>query len=137
MNYRFTWSMLVSILLVSQAVYADPTPDALTARVDEVFAEWNKTNAPGCGVAVSRSGALIYERGFGMANLELGVPITPASIFPAASISKQFTALSILLLAQRGQLSLDDPVWKFIPDWADREHRITIRHLLTHTSGMR
>src|SRR5689334_14896402 len=116
MNYRFTWLMLVLIFLMSQAAYADPTPDALTARVDEVFAEWNETNAPGCGVAVSRNGTLIYERGFGMANLELGVPITPASIFPAASISKQFTALSILLLAQRGQLSLDDPVWKFIPD---------------------
>jgi CubicO group peptidase (beta-lactamase class C family) len=137
MSHKFSWLMLVSTLLVSQAAYADPTPDALTARMDEVFAEWNKTNAPGFGVAVSRNGALIYERGFGMANLELGVPITPASSFPAASISKQFTALSILLLVQRGQLSLDDPVWKFIPDWADREHRITVRHLLTHTSGLR
>lgn len=137
MNYRFTWLMLVQVFLVSQVASADPTPDALKARMDEVFAEWNKTNAPGCGVAVSRNGALIYERGFGMANLELGVPIMPASIFPAASISKQFTAMSILLLAHRGQLSLDDPVWKFIPDWADREHRITIRHLLTHTSGLR
>src|SRR5688572_31839950 len=117
MNYKFTWLMLALILLVSQIASADPAPDALAARMDKVFAEWNKTNAPGCGAAVSRNGSLIYERGFGMANLELGVPITPASIFPAASISKQFTAMSILLLAQRGQLSLDDPVWKFIPDW--------------------
>jgi CubicO group peptidase (beta-lactamase class C family) len=137
MNNRFTWLMLVLILLRSQVAAADPTPDALTTRVDEVFAEWNNTNAPGCGVAVSRNGTLIYQRGFGIANLELGVPIMPASIFPAASISKQFTALSILLLAERGQLSLDDPVWKYIPDWASREHRITIRHLLTHTSGLR
>jgi CubicO group peptidase (beta-lactamase class C family) len=129
--------MLVLVALVSQAASSDPAPDALTTKMDKLFAEWNKTNTPGCGVAVSRNGALIYERGFGMANLELAVPITSASIFPAASISKQFAAMSILLLAHRGQLSLDDPVWKFIPEWADREHRITIRHLLTHTSGLR
>lgn len=137
MNYRLPCLMLVLVTLATQAASSELPPDALKARMDEVFAEWNKTNAPGCGVAVSRNGVLVYERGFGMANLDLGAPITPASIFPAASISKQFTAMSILLLAQRGQLSLDDPVWKFIPDWAGREHRITIRHLLTHTSGLR
>jgi len=79
----------------------------------------------------------VYERGYGMANLELGVSITPASVFPAASISKQFTAMSILLLAKRGQLSLDDEVRKYIPEWADHASRITIRHLLTHTSHYR
>jgi len=72
-----------------------------------------------------------------MASLELGVPITPASVFNVASISKQFTAMSIMLLAQRGQLSLDDEVRKYIPGWADHGSRITIRHLLTHTSGLR
>ena len=72
-----------------------------------------------------------------MASLELGVPITPASVFPAASISKQFTAMSILLLAKRGNLSPDDEVGKFIHEWADHGSRITIRHLLTHTSGLR
>src|SRR5258708_24577675 len=72
-----------------------------------------------------------------MANFELGVPITPASVIPAASISKQFTAMSILLLAKRGQLSLGDEVRKYIPEWADHGSRITIRHLLTHTSGVR
>lgn len=129
--------MLLAGVLATHAASSDPTPDALTARMDKLFADWNKTNAPGCGVAISRNGALIYERGFGLANIELGVPITPASVFPAASISKQFAAMSILLLAERGQLSLDDPVWKFIPEWANREHRVTIRHLLTHTSGLR
>jgi len=72
-----------------------------------------------------------------MANLELGVRITPASVFGAASISKQFTAMSILLLGERGQLSLDDDVSRYVPNWLDREHHITIRHLLTHTSGLR
>src|SRR5260370_33707000 len=86
------------------------------AKVDELFAKWNRSDSPGCSVAISKNGALVYERGYGIANLELGVPITAASIFNAASISKQFTAMSIMLLAQRGQLSLDDDVGKYIPN---------------------
>lgn len=135
MNYRLPCLMLVLMAFASRAA-SSQSPDMLTARVDKLFEEWNKTNAPGCGVAVSRNGALIYGRGFGMASLELGVPVTRTSVFPAASISKQFAATSILLLAQRGQLSLEDPVWKFIPDWVNRNQRITVRHLLTHTSGL-
>jgi CubicO group peptidase (beta-lactamase class C family) len=88
-------------------------------------------------LGIGKNGVPVYERGYGMASLELGVPITPASVLPAASISKQFTAMSILLLAKRGQLSLDDDVQKYIPGWADHGSRITIRHLLTHTSGLR
>lgn len=109
----------------------------VTASVDKLFAQWNRPDSPGCSLGVSRNGVPVYERGYGMANLELGVPITPASVLPAASISKQFTAMSILLLAKRGQLSLDDDVGKYIPEWADHGSRITIRHLLTHTSGLR
>jgi CubicO group peptidase (beta-lactamase class C family) len=109
----------------------------VAARVDQLFAEWNRPDSPGCSLGVSKNGAPVYERGYGMANLELRVPITPASVFPAASISKQFTAMSILLLAERGQLSLDDEVRKHIPEWPDHSSRITIRHLLTHTSGLR
>jgi CubicO group peptidase (beta-lactamase class C family) len=108
----------------------------VTARVDKLFAEWNRSDSPGCGLGVSRNGVPVYEHGYGMASLELGVAVTPASVFPAASISKQFTAMSILLLAGRGQLSLDDEVRKYIPEWADHRSRITIRHLLTHTSGL-
>ena len=66
--------------------------ESLTARVDKLFAEWNRPDSPGCSLGVSQNGVRVYERGYGMANLELGVPITPASVFPAASISKQFTA---------------------------------------------
>jgi CubicO group peptidase (beta-lactamase class C family) len=106
-------------------------------RIDKLFAQWNRSDSPGCSLGVSKNGVPVYERAYGMANLELGVPITPASVFPAASISKQFTAMSILLLAKRGQLSLDDAVQKYIPEWADHGSRITIRHLLTHTSGLR
>ena len=108
-----------------------------TDEVDELFAKWNTPGSPGCGVGISRNGTVVYERGYGMANLDLGVAITPATVFDAASISKQFTATSILLLAGRRQLSLDDDVAKYIPNWGERTQRITIRHLLTHTSGLR
>src|SRR6266496_1731037 len=106
-------------------------------RVDKLFAEWNRPDSPGCSMGVSRNGSVVYQHGYGMANLELGVPITPASVFSLASISKQFTAMSILLLAQRGQLSLDDEVRKYVPELPDYGTPLKIRHLLNHTSGLR
>lgn len=114
-----------------------PPASPIATKVDELFAAWDRQDSPGCSLGVSLDGALVYERGYGMANLELGVPITPASVFHVASISKQFTAMSILLLVQRGHLSLDDEVQKHIPEWSDSRNRITIRHLLTHTAGLR
>ena len=96
-----------------------------------------RTDSPGCAVGISRNGEIVYEHGYGMANLELGVPITPDTVFPIASISKAFTAMSVMLAVQQGKLSLDDEVQKFIPEWKDREDHITIRHLLSHTSGIR
>ena len=137
MNWRTLYFALATVALTTRAELLDRSADPTTAAVDRLFAEWKTINAPGCMVAVSRDGQLIFERGYGMANLEVGVPITAATVLPVASISKQFTAMCILLLTQRGQLSLEDEVWKFFPEWADREHRITIRHLLTHTSGLR
>jgi CubicO group peptidase (beta-lactamase class C family) len=121
----------------SAASGKQPSGESVAARVDQLFAQWNRSDSPGCSLGVSKHGVPVYERGYGMANLELEVSITPAAVFPAASISKQFTAMSILLLAQRGQLSLDDEVRKYIPEWVDHGSGITIRHLLTHTSGLR
>jgi len=112
-------------------------PESATSKVDQLFTQWSNSDTPGCSLGVSRNGALLYERGYGMANLELGVPITPASVFHVASVSKQFTAMSILLLTQRGQLSLDDEVRKYVPEWADHGNGVTVRHLLSHTSGVR
>jgi CubicO group peptidase (beta-lactamase class C family) len=120
------------------AAKANPSPaESVTARVDKLFAEWNRSDSPGCSLAISQNGVLVYERGYGMANLELGVAIRPASVFHVASISKQFTAMSLLLLVQRGQLSLDDEARKYITELPDFGSRLTIRHLLTHTSGLR
>lgn len=76
---------------------------ATTARVDRLFAEWNKAGSPGCSVGISENGSVLYTRGYGMASVELEVPITPQTVMGAASISKQFTAMSILLLAERGK----------------------------------
>ena len=111
--------------------------ESSSARVDEIFAQWNRPDSPGCSVGISRDGLTVHERGYGMANLELDVPITPASAFEAASISKQFTAMSIMLLAQRGRLSLEDQVRKYLPELPDHGTPLTIRHLLNHTSGLR
>ena len=80
---------------------------------------------------------MLFERGYGMANLERKVPISASTIFDPASIAKPFTALSIMLLAEQGKLSLDDEVWKHVPEWVNRQDRVTIRHLVAHTAGLR
>jgi CubicO group peptidase (beta-lactamase class C family) len=115
------------------AAAADSTP----ARVDSIFARWDHVNSPGCAVGVSRNGEMVYERGYGMSNMEYAIAITPKSIFHVASISKQFTAFSILLLEQDGKLSTTDDVRKYIPELPSYGKTITIDHLLHHTSGLR
>jgi CubicO group peptidase (beta-lactamase class C family) len=111
--------------------------DSLARTVDRVFDAWRGTEVPGCALGVSRGGRVVYEHGYGMANLETGTPITPSSIFHVASVSKQFTAMAIMLLARDGKLSVDDDIRKYLPELPDYGTRITIRHLLTHTSGLR
>jgi CubicO group peptidase (beta-lactamase class C family) len=105
-------------------------------RADAVLARWAGRQAPGCSAAVSRRGKVIYRRGAGLANLEYDTPITPTSVFHVASVSKQFTAMSVLLLAERGRLSLDDEVSRHVPGWSATPS-VTIRHLLNHTGGLR
>ena len=119
------------------AACSAPRVDPVSAKVDAVFADWNRADSPGCSVGVGRDSAGIYEHGYGMASLELGVPITPESVFPAASISKQFTAMSILLLVQRGRMRLDDDLREHVSEFPSYGTPITIRHLLNHTSGLR
>jgi CubicO group peptidase (beta-lactamase class C family) len=106
-------------------------------QVDALFAKWDKRDTPGCAVEVIRDGKVLFRKGYGMADLEREVPISPASIFNIGSTSKQFTAFAIHLLAQDGKLSLDDDVRKHLPDMPDFGKTITIRHLLQHTSGLR
>ena len=107
------------------------------SRVDKIFQKWNRTDSPGCAMSVMKDGAIVYKHAYGMADLDHNVTLTPASVFHVASMSKQFTAASIVLLAQQGKLSLDDDVHKYIPELADFGAPITIRHLVHHTSGLR
>ncbi len=107
------------------------------ARVDEIFSRFTASPAPGCALAIAQNGRIAYERGYGRASLELDVPITPKTVFDIGSTSKQFTAFSLLLLERDGKLSLDDDIRRFLPEVPDYGQRITIRHLLTHTSGLR
>ena len=112
-------------------------PPDVAARVDAVFKLWNRDNTAGCAVSVARAGETVYARGFGMAHLEQPAPIAPETIFEAGSVSKQFTASALVLLALDGKLSLDDPVQEYLPELPNFGAPITIRHLLTHTSGLR
>jgi CubicO group peptidase (beta-lactamase class C family) len=120
------------LLATAPALAATPTPES----VDQVFSDYGK-DGPGCALAVVRDGAIAYSKGYGLASVEHGVPITPQTVFDIGSTSKQITAASILLLAQDGKLSLDDDVRKHIPEMPDLGTPVTLRHLLHHTSGVR
>ena len=111
--------------------------DRTTKAADEVFADLNKAGSPGCALAVARGGKIIYEKGYGLANIEEGVAITPRTVFDIGSTSKQFTAASILLLEKQGKFSLQDDIRKYIPEIPDYGHKVTILHLLNHSSGLR
>jgi CubicO group peptidase (beta-lactamase class C family) len=126
--------MLALCLLVAADSSAQ---EELTEKVDRVFAEWNTTSSPGCALAVVKDDHVVYEHGYGMANLELGIAITPQSVFDIGSVSKQITAMAILLLAREHKLSLDDDIRKYLPEMPDYGSTITIRHMLHHTSGLR
>jgi CubicO group peptidase (beta-lactamase class C family) len=132
------------LFLASIVTLAQDAPNAkneasrdLHQQVDKVFAKWDSTVSPGCALSVIKEGQIIYKRGYGMADLDHDIPITPETVFHVASISKQFTAAAIILLAQEGKISLDDDVRKYITELPDFGVGITIRHLIHHTSGLR
>ena len=111
--------------------------DSASRWIDSLFAPYASRQGPGCAVGVSRDGRLVFAKGYGSADLEHDVPITPSTAFYIASVSKQFTAMSIVLLAEDGRLSLDDSIRKWVPEVPSFETPITIRQLLYHTSGLR
>ncbi len=106
-------------------------------KVDQLLALVDRPDSPGAAVAVIQDGKTIYKKGFGSAQLEYEIPITPSTIFHVASVSKQFTAFAVAMLADQGKLSLDDDVRKHIPEVPDFGKTITLRHLIYHTSGLR
>lgn len=136
---RATLTKLHCLLLIFLFVFSfnGISADEKTDRVDALFAQWDSKDSPGCALAIVQNGEVIYKRGYGMANLELGVPITSDSVFYIGSVSKQFVSASIALLALQNKLSLDDDIRKYIPEMADYGTPITIRNLIHHTSGER
>lgn len=131
---RIVLASSLIVLLVSSAV---SQKEARNDKVDQLFREWDKPMSPGCALGVIRDGELIYERGYGMADLEHNIPLTSESVFYIASMSKQFTAASIALLAQQGKLSLDDDIRKYLPEMPEYQRPVLIRNLIHHTSGIR
>ena len=107
------------------------------AAVDAVFEPFTRPGSPGCAVAVYRDGTIEYERGYGLASLEHDLPITPASVFYLGSVSKQFTAFAAALAIKDGRFSADDPIRKYLPELPEYASKITVRHLIHHTSGLR
>jgi CubicO group peptidase (beta-lactamase class C family) len=127
--------VLASLIALPAAAAAQPAD--LSARLDAVFADYRSTQSPGCAVGVYQDDRVVAARAYGMANLDHDVPLAPSSVFHVASVSKQFTAAAILLLAQDGKLSIDDDVRTYIPELPDFGRRLTIRQLAHHTSGLR
>jgi CubicO group peptidase (beta-lactamase class C family) len=120
-----------------QAAHPAELDRARTAQVDSLFAAWHRPDSPGAAVLVMRNGQVVLARGYGMANLEHGIPIRTTTVFDIASISKQFGAFALALLAAEGAVDLDDDVRAYIPELPDFGATITLRHLVHHTSGIR
>ncbi len=113
------------------------TADETTAKVDKIFAPWDKATTPGLALAVIRDGKIIYERGYGMAKLEDGIVNTPDKVFDIGSVSKQFTAACVAMLIREGQVGLEDDIRQYLPEMPAYEKPVTVNHLLHHTSGLR
>lgn len=137
----FIFTMTLFFIYATTA-YADTTTTSkeklsLEEKVDKLFAEWNTIDSPGAAAAIIKDNMVIYRKGFGSAQLEYNIPITPSTIFHVASVSKQFTAMAISMLEAEGKLSINDDIRKHLPEVPDFGKTITIRHLLHHTSGLR
>ena len=133
-----TGSGLLAWLLLADSTSAQTYPRTeLTTQVDELFAEWDGEISPGAVVGIFMDGRIIYSKGYGVANLDYDIPITPQSVLRIGSISKQFIAMCIAMLAEQGKLSFDDDIRTYLPEMPDYGNQVTIRHLLHHTSGIR
>jgi D-alanyl-D-alanine carboxypeptidase len=121
----------------ARAMAAPPAPEtALAAKIEAVMAPLYRPGEPGAAIIVRKDGKTVFRKGYGTADIELNVTVEPDMVFRLGSITKQFTAMSILMLAQEGKLGLQDEITKFLPDYPTQGKRITIEHLLTHTSGI-
>ncbi|HEX9892399.1 MAG TPA: serine hydrolase domain-containing protein [Gemmatimonadales bacterium] len=130
-------TLLSAAALVAAAPLYAQGSDNRAARMDSIFTAVDRTGTPGCAAGAVQNGRFLHARGYGMADLERGAPITPQSVFYMGSVSKQFTAMSVALLSKDGTLSLDDPARKYLPEIPEAGAAITIRHMVHHMSGLR
>ncbi len=134
------WGFFIMLFIAGPVInksFAQTLPDSTIKKIDAIFKKWDNVSSPGCTIGIVMNDQLVYSKGYGLANLEYGIVNTPQTIFHMASVSKQFTAYSIILLAAQGKLSLDDDMHKYLPWFPDLKEKITIRNLLNHTSGIR
>ncbi|MBV9923741.1 MAG: serine hydrolase [Acidobacteria bacterium] len=125
------------LLLTFQAAPAFAQDEPAVREMDELMSKAYPPNEPGAAVIVVKNGKTLLRKGYGLADVELGVKVEPDMVFRLGSITKQFTAASILLLAEQGKLSLSDDMTKFFPDYPAKGRVVTVEHLLTHTSGIK
>ena len=126
-----------ALLAAAAPATAQTLPDSVLRKVDQVFAAYDRTDSPGCAMGIYRDGRILYARGYGMANLELGIALSPRSVLDIGSTSKQFTAFAIALLEQDGKLAQADPVRKYLPELGAYADGIKVADLVHHTSGLR
>jgi len=137
LSLKCALALVFAFAVQSAQAGRDANRDKLSAEADAaVRQQMKEQHIPGIGLAVVRNGRIVKAKGYGLANVELNTPVSPETVFDAGSISKQFTATAILLLAEEGKLSLDDSIAKYFPEAPPALKAVTIRHLLTHTSGI-
>jgi len=131
-------SFLAVLTLVTVVVVAQEKPGvAGRAAIDKIFATWDTRDSPGCALGIYKDGAIVYERGYGMADLEHDIAIAPDTPFYVGSVSKHFTAFAAALAIQQGKVGLDAPIRTYLPELPDYAGTITVRQLVHHTSGLR
>jgi CubicO group peptidase (beta-lactamase class C family) len=132
-NGKWGRTAIISTSMLASAAFADA---GLSKAIDAVFADIDGASQPGCAAGVIHNGEYTHKAGYGLANLEYGIPITSQSVFRTGSVGKQFTAMSIAILAERGDLDLDADVHEYLPDLIDYGHKVTIRQMIHHIAGM-
>lgn len=134
---RHVAGFCLMLAVVAASLTAEPLAPELAAKIDRIFARWDRKDSPGAIVAIARDGEMVFARGYGMASLEHGVPMSVDTLSETGSVAKQFTAAAVTLLAVRGKLSLDDPLRKHLPELPEVMNDVTLRMVLLHTSGIR
>ena len=134
---RVALAALVAVVLPAEAhaQHIVGARDARAVRADSVFQRFDRTDSPGCALGVYENGKVLYARGYGMASLEHGIALSSRSVLDVGSISKQFTAMAMLMLQKEGKLALDDPIRKYIPEMPAYADKITLRRALSQTAG--